>query len=89
VDRLLHPFGQLDDIVAMWNVERARDAAWANAETLWALRGSPGLSSDFLLTLDRMVGLGSRGLLVPTQTRLQGLARQAFPPLSPIVSPAA
>jgi hypothetical protein len=57
--------GHLDDRVAMWNVERAREAAWTNAQALWALRGVPLLSVKFLLTLDRMVGFASRGLLCP------------------------
>ena len=57
--------GHLDDCVAMWDVGRARDAAWTNAETLWALRSAPHLGSKFLLTLDRMVGFASRGLLCP------------------------
>jgi hypothetical protein len=57
--------GHLDDCVAMWNVERAREAAWSNAQTLWALRGVPLLGAKFLLTLDRMVGFASRGLLCP------------------------
>jgi hypothetical protein len=57
--------GQLDDCVAMWKVERAREAAWVNAQTLWALRGAPRLSAKFLLTLDRMVGFAGRGLLRP------------------------
>ena len=57
--------GQLDDVVAMWNVERAREAAWLNAETLWALRPSRRLYADFLRTLDRMVGFAGRGLLRP------------------------
>jgi hypothetical protein len=55
----------LDDVLAMWNVARARDAAWTNAETLWALRDSRELSSAFLVTLDRMVGFAGRGLLRP------------------------
>ena len=29
--------GTLDDVLAMWRVGRARDAAWTNAEVLWAL----------------------------------------------------
>ena len=29
---------RVDDVVAMWNISRARDAAWVNAETLWAIR---------------------------------------------------
>jgi hypothetical protein len=84
VDRLLHPFGRLDDIAAMWNIRAARDAAWTNAETLWALRTSPTLAADFLRTLDRTIGLASRGLLVPTQNRAQGLARRIVPALSRI-----
>jgi hypothetical protein len=57
--------GELDDVVAMWNVERARDAAWTNAEALWTLRSTPGLADAFLLALDRMVGFAGRGLLRP------------------------
>src|SRR4051812_29709198 len=38
LDRL---FGTLDDRVAMWDIYRARDAAWVNAQLLWALRGEP------------------------------------------------
>ena len=82
VDRLLHPFGRLDDVVAIWDIRAARDAAWANGETLYALRDSPSLSNDFVRTLDRTVGLASRGLLVPTQNWAQSLARRIFPPLS-------
>jgi hypothetical protein len=58
--------GRLDDVVAMWSVARARDAAWNNARTLWALRRQPRLRDPFLDSLDRMVGLASRGLLVRT-----------------------
>jgi Family of unknown function (DUF5995) len=57
--------GKLDDRVAMWDVARARDAAWVQAEALWALRRLPGLSRAYLDTLDRTVGFAGRGLLVP------------------------
>jgi Family of unknown function (DUF5995) len=57
--------GQVDHWVAMWKVERAREAAWVNAEALWALRDTARLSSKFLLTLDRMVGFAGRSLLRP------------------------
>jgi hypothetical protein len=57
--------GQLDDVVAMWKVEHAREAAWVNARTLWTLRGNPRLEADFLRALDRMVGFAGRGLLRP------------------------
>jgi hypothetical protein len=58
--------GRIDDVVAMWSVERARDAAWTNAEALWALRSRPPVRDAFLLSLGRFVGLTSRGLLLPT-----------------------
>jgi Family of unknown function (DUF5995) len=63
LDRILHRFHRLDDVVAMWDVARAREAAWSNAQVLWALRGEADLAADFLETLDRTVGLASRGLL--------------------------
>ena len=75
LDRLVHRIDRLDDIVAMWNVARARDAAWANAEALWALKSDAELSANYLVALDRMVGLTCRGLLVPADTWLQRLAR--------------
>jgi hypothetical protein len=62
VDRSL---GRLDDVVAMWKVSRARECAWVNGETLWALRGAPALANEHALALDRLVGLAGRGLLRP------------------------
>jgi hypothetical protein len=75
VDRILHRVHRLDDVVAMWDITRARDAAWTNAEALWALRTSPELSSRYLDTLDRSVGLAGRGLLTPADTWLGRLRR--------------
>jgi hypothetical protein len=75
LDRLVHRVDRLDDVVAMWDIRRARDAAWTNSETLWALRGTPELSSSFLAALDRMVGFAGRGLLVPAESWLHRLAR--------------
>jgi hypothetical protein len=57
--------GAKDDRVAMWNVSRARDAAWVQAQALWALRSLPPLQRRYLETLDRTVGFAGRGLLVP------------------------
>ena len=62
LDRVL---GRVDDAVAMWNVVRARDAAWTNGEALWRLRRDPALAREFLTALDRTVGLAGRGLLQP------------------------
>jgi hypothetical protein len=75
LDRVLHRIHRLDDVVAMWDVTRARDAAWTNGRTLWSLRGQPDLGADFLQVLDRMVGLASRGLLLPADSLFQKLDR--------------
>lgn len=75
LDRLVHRFHRIDDVVAMWDVGRARDAAWTNGQALWALRNEPPLASRFLLALDRMVGLASRGLLLPADSLAQRLGR--------------
>jgi hypothetical protein len=55
--------GELDSVVAMWNVRKARAAAWVNGETLWSVRDVPFAGARFVVTLDRLVGLASRGLL--------------------------
>jgi hypothetical protein len=57
--------GDVDDRIAMWNVGRARDAAWIQALTLWTLRVIPPLQRDAIETLDHVVGFAGRGLLVP------------------------
>lgn len=57
--------GEIDDVIAMWKVERARDGAWTSAETLRSLRSAPDLADAFFLALDRMVGFAGRGLLHP------------------------
>jgi hypothetical protein len=62
--------GTEDDRVAMWNVRRARDAAWINAQTLWTLAPFPAVQKRFAATLDRTVGFAGRGLLVPLARRL-------------------
>ena len=40
VDRIVHRFHRIDDIVAMWDVGRARDAAWTNGRRLDAPRAT-------------------------------------------------
>jgi hypothetical protein len=57
--------GDVDDRIAIWDVGRARDAAWVQALTLWALRAMPLLIRRYLATLDHVVGFAGRGLLVP------------------------
>jgi len=75
LDRLLHRVYRIDDVLAMWDVARARDTAWVNAEALWAIRGDRELYDDYLAALDRTVGFAGRGLLVPADTWLQRLGR--------------
>jgi len=75
LDRLVHRLRRIDDVVAMWDVNRARDAAWTNAQALWALGDQPPLASDYLLALDRMVGFASRGLLIPADSWLLKVGR--------------
>ncbi len=58
--------GRVDDVVAMWSIAEARNAAWTNAEALWALREHPDLTAAFEDALDGSVGFASRGLLIPT-----------------------
>jgi hypothetical protein len=61
-------FGAVDDVVAIWSVAAAREAAWTNGEALWHLRIIPPVERAYLRTLDRTVGFASRGLLVATGT---------------------
>jgi uncharacterized protein DUF5995 len=57
--------GRADDVAAMWKVRLARDAAWTNAQVLWALRATPILRDAFFNRLDGLTGLAGKGLLVP------------------------
>jgi hypothetical protein len=58
--------GEIDDVLAMWKVRKARQTAWLNAEIVWRLQSArlATADDDFLLNLDRLVGLASRGFLV-------------------------
>jgi hypothetical protein len=65
-------FEDVDDVVAMWSVGAARNAAWTNSEVMWHLRNLGPVASAYLATLDRTIGFASRGLLTPTGTLAQG-----------------
>lgn len=54
----------LADLIGNFSVEKARDAAWVSAQTLWALRHVPFVRDAAQATLSRTVGLVSRHLLV-------------------------
>lgn len=42
-----------------------RETAWTNGEILWQIKDVPVLADAFLINLDRLIGLSSRGLLIP------------------------
>ena len=69
-------FDRLGDVLAMWDIRRARATAWVNGEALWALRNEAELRAEFLLALDRLTGVGSRGLLIPADTVLNRTDRR-------------
>jgi Family of unknown function (DUF5995) len=58
-------FNPVDDVVAVWDIEKARDAAWVGAEVLWSLRKLPPLRKDYEAVNDRAVGFAGRALLTP------------------------
>ncbi len=60
VDTHLEPVAHL---VSSWDIEKARDFAWLNVQTLWELRGAGLLFDAYVATLARSVGMGSRLLL--------------------------
>jgi hypothetical protein len=58
-------FHSVDDVVAVWSVERARDAAWARAMVLWHLRDEPLVRDEYVRVNDRAIGLAGSAMLVP------------------------
>jgi Family of unknown function (DUF5995) len=58
-------FNPVDDIVAVWDVEKARDAAWVRAQVIWSLRDVPTLRDSYEAMNDRAVGFAGSALLVP------------------------
>jgi hypothetical protein len=63
VDRAM---GTLDDVIANWSIETARDNAWTQAQMLVALEGQRFLHDQYLLGIARTVAFSSRALLVRT-----------------------
>ncbi len=58
-------FNPVDDVVAVWDVEAARAAAWVRAEVLWKLREVPPLREGYEEMNDRATGFAGRALLTP------------------------
>lgn len=62
---LLQIADPLTHLLGSWSLERARDATWSAARTLWALRRFDDLVEEFAERLDAAVGLAGRMLLTP------------------------
>jgi len=60
----LPPVSHLEDTLAAWNVQAAREKAWINAELLWHLRGSPALAAGFMDSVDGLTTVAGKTLLV-------------------------
>jgi putative NADH-flavin reductase len=62
---LLRIADPLTHLLGSWSLERARDAGWAAARALWALRPLPDVARDFTERLDAVMGFAGRMLLTP------------------------
>jgi len=60
VDDHLDPVAHL---VNSWNIDKAREVAWVNVQTLWELQRVDFLFDAYAATLAHTVGMGSRLLL--------------------------
>ena len=58
------PLSPLADLISNFSIDKARDAAWVSALTLWEIRNVAFLERAFIQALSRTVGLVSRQLLV-------------------------
>lgn len=59
-------FAHDEDVVAMWSVEAARNAAWANGQVIWTLQksGHAALADVYVETLDGGTELAGSGMLL-------------------------
>ena len=64
VVRIGAPLSPVADLVSNFSIDKARDAAWASALTLWAVRDLGFVAAAARDALARTVGLVSRQLLV-------------------------
>jgi hypothetical protein len=58
-------FGPVDDVIAVWNVTQAREAAWTHAEVLYELSDTGFVERHYRDVLDRTAGLIGRAMLLP------------------------
>ena len=57
-------FAPLEDVLAMWSVTAARQAAWDHSQALWELRALKPVQQASFDALDGLTGLASNGLLI-------------------------
>ena len=57
--------GKIGQMLAIWNVRKARDTSWDNSNVLEHLENVPLLQRKFVTALDKVTGLAGRGLLLP------------------------
>ncbi|MEU5534847.1 DUF5995 family protein [Streptomyces sp. NPDC020362] len=62
---LLQIADPLTHLLGSWSLERAREATWAAARALWALRHCEDVVEEFTERLDAGVGFAGRMLLTP------------------------
>ncbi|MGW8063255.1 DUF5995 family protein [Streptomyces ziwulingensis] len=62
---LLRVADPLTHLLGSWSLDHARDATWAAARALWALRRLPDVAGEFAERLDAAVGFAARLLLTP------------------------
>ncbi|HZF91311.1 DUF5995 family protein [Streptomyces sp.] len=62
---LLQIADPLTHLLGAWSLDRARDATWAAARALWAMRRLPDLTEEFVERLDAAVGFAGRMMLTP------------------------
>ncbi len=60
--------GPVAHLVSAWNIDKARELAWANTLALWELRRVERVAQRYAGALARTVGMGSRLLLTPLAT---------------------
>ena len=65
------PLSPLADLVSNFSIDKARDAAWVSALTLWEIRDVAFLERSLKQMLSRTVGLISRQLLVSFRDPLE------------------
>lgn len=69
VKELDHEVAPADDMIAIFSVTAARDAAWLRAQVLWRLRNEPELTSAYLAVNERSTELAGRAMLLPLPLR--------------------